>query len=209
MPYKDRNLTFDFAAIEPDKPKQVKYQYKLEGYNKEWSSMSNHTTAVFGNIPEGSYTFRLKALSPYGVWSETSYSFKVLPPWWRTWWAYLFYAICFAACVYFAGRFQQRRLIQKERAKNQLRELEMQALRSQMNPHFIFNCLNSINRFIVMNETEAASDYLTKFSRLIRTVLNNSKKSLISLEEELEMLKLYIGEGIISDILANRMHSQR
>ena len=71
-------------------------------------------------------------------------------------------------------------------------ELEMQALRAQMNPHFIFNCLSSINRFILKNETEAASDYLTRFSLLIRMVLINSQKSLITLEDELEMLKLYL-----------------
>ncbi len=71
-------------------------------------------------------------------------------------------------------------------------ELEMQALRAQMNPHFIFNCLSSINRFILKNETEAASDYLTRFSRLIRMVLINSQQSLISVEDELEMLRLYL-----------------
>jgi len=71
-------------------------------------------------------------------------------------------------------------------------DLEMQALRAQMNPHFIFNCLSSINRFILKNETEAASNYLTKFSRLIRTVLTNSKRPFISLEDELEMLCLYL-----------------
>jgi tetratricopeptide (TPR) repeat protein len=71
-------------------------------------------------------------------------------------------------------------------------EFEMHALRSQMNPHFIFNCLSSINRFILKNESEAASDYLTKFSRLIRMVLTNSERELISLEDELEMLRLYL-----------------
>jgi tetratricopeptide (TPR) repeat protein len=71
-------------------------------------------------------------------------------------------------------------------------EMEMQALRAQMNPHFIFNCLNSINRFIMKNESEIASDYLTQFSRLIRLVLNNSKKAWISLEDEIEMLRLYL-----------------
>jgi sensor histidine kinase YesM len=70
--------------------------------------------------------------------------------------------------------------------------LEMQALRAQMNPHFIFNCLSSINCFILENDTEKASDYLTRFSRLIRMVLNNSEKSLITLEEELKMLGLYL-----------------
>jgi tetratricopeptide (TPR) repeat protein len=71
-------------------------------------------------------------------------------------------------------------------------ELEMQALRAQMNPHFIFNCLSSVNRYILKNESEAASDYLTKFSRLIRMVLNNSKETFITLEDELEMLRLYL-----------------
>jgi tetratricopeptide (TPR) repeat protein len=71
-------------------------------------------------------------------------------------------------------------------------DLEMQALRAQMNPHFIFNCLSSINRFILKNEPDLASDYLTKFSRLIRMVLINSEKSLILLEEEMEMLRLYL-----------------
>jgi len=82
----------------------------------------------------------------------------------------------------------------KQQAELQERatRLEMQALRAQMNPHFIFNCLSSINCFILENETEKASDYLTRFSRLIRLVLTNSEKSLITLDEELKMLKLYL-----------------
>jgi tetratricopeptide (TPR) repeat protein len=74
----------------------------------------------------------------------------------------------------------------------QTAELEMQALRAQMNPHFIFNCLSSINRFILKNESKMASNYLTRFSRLMRMVLMNSQKSLIALEDELEMLRLYL-----------------
>jgi LytS/YehU family sensor histidine kinase len=76
--------------------------------------------------------------------------------------------------------------------QQQATELEMQALRAQMNPHFIFNCLSSINRFILINKTEEASDYLTKFSRLIRMALINSEKPLITLESELEALRLYL-----------------
>jgi tetratricopeptide (TPR) repeat protein len=71
-------------------------------------------------------------------------------------------------------------------------EMEMQALRAQMNPHFIFNCLNSINCFILKSESRAASDYLTQFSRLIRLVLNNSKKAWIPLDDEIDMLRLYL-----------------
>ena len=70
--------------------------------------------------------------------------------------------------------------------------MEGKSLRAQMNPHFIFNCLSSINHFILQKDTQLASDYLTKFSLLIRMVLNNSQRKLITLEEELEMLKLYL-----------------
>jgi tetratricopeptide (TPR) repeat protein len=86
--------------------------------------------------------------------------------------------------------------LEGERAKAALqqraKELEIQALRSQMNPHFIFNCLNAINRFILSHETEAASDYLTKFSRLMRMIMNHSRHSTITLAEELEVLQLYL-----------------
>ena len=81
---------------------------------------------------------------------------------------------------------------QQTELRQQATELEMQALRAQMNPHFIFNCLSSINRFIIKNETEVASDYLTRFSRLIRMVLTNSQRAVISLQDELEMLCLYL-----------------
>ena len=82
--------------------------------------------------------------------------------------------------------------LQKVENERRVTDLEMLALRSQMNPHFIFNCLNSINRFVLRNDTEAASGYLTKFSKLMRMVLENSKQPLIPLEEEVKCLELYI-----------------
>jgi tetratricopeptide (TPR) repeat protein len=93
----------------------------------------------------------------------------------------------------------KKKLLEKKETELRLAEderriasLEMLALRSQMNPHFIFNCLNSINRFVLRNDTEAASGYLTKFSKLMRMVLENSKQTLIPLEEEVKCLELYI-----------------
>jgi LytS/YehU family sensor histidine kinase len=76
--------------------------------------------------------------------------------------------------------------------QQQRTEMEMQALRAQMNPHFIFNSLNSINRFILQNDRAQASEYLTKFSKLVRMILQNSQASLITLESELESLDLYL-----------------
>jgi len=89
---------------------------------------------------------------------------------------------------YVTLRHKNEKLYLKQRSS----ELEMLALRAQMNPHFIFNCLSAINHFILNNEADKASDYLTRFSRLIRLVLTNSGKTVITLEEELAMLKLYL-----------------
>jgi sensor histidine kinase YesM/streptogramin lyase len=87
---------------------------------------------------------------------------------------------------------ENKHKLERAAYQNKMAELEMQALRAQMNPHFIFNSLNSINRFILKNQSEAASDYLTKFSRLIRLILLNSQSQAVPLENELEALKLYL-----------------
>jgi LytS/YehU family sensor histidine kinase len=93
-------------------------------------------------------------------------------------------------------KFRSNQIRKNENLKidyeNKMLQLEMQNLRSQMNPHFIFNSLNSINRFIVENKTNFASDYLTKFARLMRLILDNSKNEIITLEKELETLRLYL-----------------
>ncbi|MES2591012.1 MAG: two-component regulator propeller domain-containing protein [Bacteroidota bacterium] len=111
LPYEHNSITFDFAAIEPARPYLVKYQYILEGYDKDWSYGSNKTSATFGNIYEGTYIFKLKACSPYGKWSEPiSYSFKVLPPWWRTWWMYTTYGISLLSLIALFVKWRERNL---------------------------------------------------------------------------------------------------
>jgi ligand-binding sensor domain-containing protein/signal transduction histidine kinase len=115
LPYLYNSISFDFVAIEPDLPKQVKYQYLLEGYAKEWSSPANSTTAVFGNLNEGHYTFRLRAMSPYGVWSEVLYKFIILPPWYRTWTAYIAYAVSLIGIIWIFIYFRSKQLVFENR----------------------------------------------------------------------------------------------
>jgi len=94
VPHKLNTVTIDFGAIELVQPYLVKYQYMLEGYDRDWSPVLDKTSATFGNIREGKYTFKVRALSPEGIWSEPiSYSFRVLPPWYRTWWMYILYVL--------------------------------------------------------------------------------------------------------------------
>ncbi|MFY9311130.1 MAG: two-component regulator propeller domain-containing protein [Bacteroidia bacterium] len=107
LPYENNSLSFEFGAVEPVKFKQIRYQYILEGYSNQWSPLSSKTTATFGNMYEGDYTFRLKALSSEGVWSTpVTYSFTVLPPFYRTWWAYSIYAVVVSAILFILYRWR-------------------------------------------------------------------------------------------------------
>jgi signal transduction histidine kinase/ligand-binding sensor domain-containing protein len=132
LPYRDNKLTIEFAAIEPDKPSLVRYQYKLEGYDKNWSVPANITSATYGNIHEGTYHFYVKARSPSGIMGKPlTYSFTVLAPWWRTWWAYTVYALLLVFALRFFIKRRERNLqMEKERLTQELlirqHELEKQ-----------------------------------------------------------------------------------
>ena len=190
----DQNVfSVGFAAIDFGDPAERKFYYKLENYDENWRPAESGEKAYYYYVPPGKYIFRVKAVNiTNGSSAEKLTGLIIFPPWWQTWWAYSLFAFCLITGIVLILMAQKKRLIEKERRLGKERELEMQALRAQMNPHFIFNSLSSINHFVLKNETEAASDFLTKFSKLIRTVLNNSKKSMVTLEEELEMLLLYL-----------------
>jgi LytS/YehU family sensor histidine kinase len=126
-----------------------------------------------------------------------------VPAWWNTWWFRIAALLIVIAIIYLVMRWrlQEKFRLQVDRADREKKlselqhrtsQLEMHALRAQMNPHFLFNSLNSINRFIIQNNTDQASAYLTKFSRLMRLILQNSQNELVPLENELDALKLYL-----------------
>ncbi len=164
----------------------------LENYDNSWHPAGPDRKAYYFNIPPGKYVFRVRGANSVGAWAERDMTITIFPPWWRTWWAYCLYGLLFMAAIFGAFQIQRRRLLLTERGRARVTELEMEVLRAQMNPHFIFNSLNSINWFIQQNDRGKASEYLTKFSKLIRLILQNSKSSIIPLESELESLALYL-----------------
>lgn len=116
LPYKFNNISFDFNALETGRNFLMKYQYMLKGYDKDWSQPNTKTSANFGNMYEGTYTFLLKAQNPDGIWSDPiSYTFKVLPPWWRTWWMYTTYGLLAIGFVVFIVRWNNRKLIAQKK----------------------------------------------------------------------------------------------
>ncbi len=109
--YNNNNLTFEFVGITMRSPKKVKYQYKLEGHDKNWSAISNRTEAPYGNLPYGKYTFKVKAMNGQGYWSkEFDYSFIIRPPWWLTWPAYVTYILIFIVALWSFIKWRERKL---------------------------------------------------------------------------------------------------
>src|SRR6187551_131904 len=99
---------------------------------------------------------------------------------------------CIRHCVLIHKSIEAKKKRTESVFRQKIAETQMQALRAQMNPHFIFNSLNSIENFIMQNEKRQASDYLNKFSRLIRSILDSSRSELVPLSKDMEALKLYI-----------------
>ena len=195
LQHDQNNFSIGFAAIHYSSPEDNIHYYMLENYDDDWLQ-ADSLTANYNKVPPGNYVFKIKARSSYGIWSETDVKIIITPPWWLTWWFITSAIILMAASFYLPIRWWLHRKfrLQLERAEKekQLAELEMQALRSQMNPHFIFNSLNSINMFILENNKLQASEYLSKFSKLMRLILQNSQEAFIPLEKELEALQLYL-----------------
>ena len=190
-------FSFEFSSLSYYNPAKNRYAYKLEGVDKDWIYSGSRRYAGYTNIDPGTYTFKVRGTNNDGIWNDKGIYMTIIikPPWWRTWWAYTSFALGFAAFIYALFRYRLNKIRMQHEItlqKHKATELEMQALRAQMNPHFIFNSLNSINRFILQNNKEQASEYLTKFSRLVRLILQNSQAALITLESELEALELYL-----------------
>lgn len=192
-----RNIMVHFKAICFDDVDQVKYRYKLSGVDEEWRLNGQSASVRFSNLEPGKYKFVVQA-AHRGIWygRDAVLTFTIIPPFYARWWFVGLVALSAGFLLFLIYKVRTRQLLREQKLKSgfekQLADLEMQALRAQMNPHFIFNSLNSINNFILKNETEAASDFLVKFSRLVRQVLNNSKHMMVSLNDELHALGLYI-----------------
>jgi LytS/YehU family sensor histidine kinase len=200
----DQNIfSFYFTAIDFINPEDNHQYYMLENYDAGWNRAGPDRRAFYFKVPPGKYIFRVKAANSNGLWAEKSIAVIISPPWWANWWIRIASVIGVVALIYglVRRRLHQKFRLQLERSqkenqlvelKNKAAELEMEVLRSQMNPHFIFNSLTSINRFILQNNRAQASEYLTKFSKLMRLILQNSQASLITLESELKSLELYL-----------------
>lgn len=192
----DANITFHFTPISFKSSQSPKINYFLKGYNAQWIKSEN-SELVFNHLPEGNYRLEVFVGTTNNSKSETlTFEFKVPTPFYRTVIFRLLVVVFLLAIFFLITRFIyftiRRQEEKKTRINKMLAEYQLMGLKAQMNPHFIFNCLNSIQKYILDNNSKEAYTYMAKFSKLIRFILDISDKTFISLSEEIELVKVYV-----------------
>jgi ligand-binding sensor domain-containing protein len=197
LTYNQNNVKIMLNGLSYSISSEQRYRFRLIGLDSTWQEIKTDEV-LFNSLPPGSYIFQAAVMNPDGTWSKRTagYHFIINKPCWLTWWFILLEIITAAFIVYLIIRWRTSIIRKKENEKLRINKLlaeyQMKALTAQMNPHFIFNAINSIQNFIIKNRSTLAYDYLIKFSTLIRMVLNNSKENEISLQQELDTLVLYV-----------------
>jgi ligand-binding sensor domain-containing protein/HAMP domain-containing protein len=191
-------FSFAFSAKAFTLGKQVRFRYRLLGFQNEWAEAGERRFVNYTNVPGGGYTFQLQAANNEGIWNEKMLEIPVFvaTAWWATWWFRGAALLLAAAAGWTFWRWRIGQIRRREQLKTEfekkLANVEMSALLAQMNPHFLFNSLNSIDSYILKNQSQKASEYLNNFARLMRLILQRSRSNYVSLKDELEALELYI-----------------
>lgn len=180
--------------------KHAQYLYRLEGYESSWQTATyDDNSIVYKKLPPGDYTMHIKTINGQVEGSEWIYKFTIKTPYYQTTWFYLlivFTLIIVISSIYFFRIKQLQKksavLIEQQKMQTDLLEMELKALRSQMNPHFIFNSLNSIQSLVLKEDIDNSYDYLVLFAKLVRATLNYSDLSFIPINEEVDFLETYL-----------------
>lgn len=193
LKYWQNNISITYTGICFTCDKKLVYQYRMLGAGNDTSwKTTTANTVEFGELQYGNYTFQVRA----GETNMQELGFYIKPAFWQTNWFYALVALCVIGIFFFLIKFItsqiRKREIEKTAINKRFAELEFQALQAQMNPHFVFNAMSTLQYYILKNESENASEYLAKFARLMRLFLDSSRNKFIELRKEIDLLRSYI-----------------
>lgn len=185
-------FNIEYALLDFSNLQHTDYYYRLDAVDKEWVNARGKNFAGYTNLDPGEYTFSVKAANGKETTSITSFKIIITPPLWKTALFRIVSVVLILLLIFWLFKRRVTTIRHEATLKQKIAETEMIALRAQMNPHFIFNCLNSIDNLIQEDEKEKATLYLAKFAKLIRSILENSKNNVVPCWKDMEALKLYI-----------------
>ncbi len=193
---RDNVIRFDYVGISYRSAGDITYRYRMVGLNDNWQS-TRETLLNYLSLPSGDYELQLTATNKFGVVSNTiRIPFRVEKQVWEKLWFRALVLMIIAALIwlFIATRIKKvrRQNDEKLQINNRMAELEQRALKAQMNPHFIFNSLNSVQQYVIDKDLLGANKFITEFSRLIRLTLDISSKTKISIYEEISYLTTYL-----------------
>ncbi|WP_162141801.1 ligand-binding sensor domain-containing protein [Daejeonella oryzae] len=194
LKFDQNSISVKYTAINFTQSNEY-YQYRLKE-NSPWIATTSEAIE-FGSLEPGNYNLSIRAKIQDSPWSKpANIKFKIKPAYWQRWWfqaaIYSIISIIVITLIYQYFKKQRSKEQEKLSVQTKIIALEQRALQAMMNPHFVFNIMNSIQYFINSNDSHAANQVLTEFARLIRKNLEICTKSSISLEEEIDYLKLYL-----------------
>lgn len=198
----DNFFSFGFSSLDFTNPHKSQFAYMLENYNNDWTYVDGtRNFAEYTKVSPGTYFFRVTGSNSDGVWSDKEVMITVIvkPYWFQTWIFRLSLLLAFIVAIWYSIYRRYRFLQKKHHAdnkmlqiENQLLDIQQKALRLQMNPHFIFNSLNSIQSFILSKDIDQAVNYLSRFSQLMRMIMTNSTEAVIPLSNEILAVSHYL-----------------
>jgi hypothetical protein len=196
LPYTNNNIHFEFVGISYKSAGEISYLHRLSNLDTAWKE-SRLSFLDYPSLPSGEYSLQLMAIDKFGTRSNMlTLHFRVHMPFWRTTWFLVCLILCFLMMTWLLVSLRLRRIRKRQHERElftrKMAEMEHTALKAQMNPHFIFNCLSSIQQLIFEKDEALANKYIVGLARLIRATLNNSSKPLISVHEEINYLSTYL-----------------
>lgn len=194
----ENNLEITWYFSNPEGLSYYTYRYRLLGLHDDFEYGKDIKPLKYLKIPPGKYQLQIDYIfDPTNeVIASRILDLRIKYPWYQTWWFYTLIFTLIGGIAFFIG-YQKIKSVRREAAiqssyERELSDMKLAILRMQMNPHFMFNALNSIKSYILKNEPSLASRYLSQFSQLFRSILQFSMEKYISLKEELQSLKIYV-----------------
>jgi ligand-binding sensor domain-containing protein len=189
LDHNENSLIFEYIGLWYTAPEKVTYRYKLEGYDPEWI-YSKDQQANYSSLPSGKYTFRVEAAENRdfkGV-HEAIYTFTIGAPFWQRWWFITIISLFIITAIIAWGKWKSNRLQRAAQLQRERVESQMEVLKSQINPHFLFNSFNTLLS-LIEEDSESAAEYVEHLSDFYRSLLAYRQKDLIPLQEELNLLR--------------------